>query len=74
MPHPSTSRRHGRNRKALREFEHPPGTRVRVRRDRGDVLETVTESYAFLLDGCLAMIVVEGIPGNTRLDRVEVVP
>lgn len=70
----ATLRRHERNRAMVRDFTHPPGTRVRVLRARGDFLDTVTESHAFLVDDAHAMVVVAGIPGNTSLHRVEALP
>lgn len=68
----ATERRHEKNRAAVRAWTHPPGTAVRVRRARGGTVLSFTSSRAFLLDGKHALIQVEGIPGNTRLDRVEV--
>lgn len=70
MASTSTQRRHEKNREAVRAFKYPPGTAVDVERANGTSLRTVTTSYAFLLDGCHAFVQVEGIPGNTRLDRV----
>jgi hypothetical protein len=69
----STQRRHEKNRAAVRAWRYPPGTAVRVRRARGDTVLSFTASSAFLVDGCHAFVRVEGIPGNTRLDRVEAV-
>lgn len=68
----STQRRHEKNREAVRAFTHGPGTPVRVIRANGEALNTVLTSYAFLLDGCHALVHVEGIPGNVRLSRVKI--
>lgn len=46
------------------------GAPVVVTRANGETLETITESPAFLVAGCHAMIQVRGIPGNTKLSRV----
>lgn len=70
----STERRHERNRAMVRDFTHPPGTAVIVHRANGGAALAFTASHAFLLDGAHALIRIEGIPGNTRLDRVEVLP
>lgn len=48
---------------------HPPGTPVTVRRDSGEVLETVTRSEAWVLCGS-AVVLVKGISGGYRLNRV----
>lgn len=68
----STERRHERNRAAVAAFAHPPGTAVIVHRAKGGTVLAFTASHAFLLDDAHALIRIEGIPGNTRLDRVEV--
>lgn len=73
-PSRSTRLRHERNRAAVAAFTHPPGTAVLVHRANGGTVLGFTASSAFLLDGAHALIQVEGIPGNTRLDRVEVIP
>lgn len=49
----------------------PIGTKVLVRKDDGSVLETTTRSLAWLMGGHSAMIMVEGIAGGYRLDRVK---
>lgn len=71
MTSASTKRRHKRNAALFAEWAGVPiGQRVTVRRARGDVLKTVTESRAEFVNGKHAMIAVAGVPGNTRLDRV----
>lgn len=61
-------------------FSHPVGTRVLVKRDRGEVLETVTRSEAWALGGSgrrpghTAVVMVEGIAGAYLLDRVTAFP
>lgn len=47
------------------------GTPVRVRRDNGDVLETVTRSEPWLMGGHSWMVMVEGIAGGYALHRVD---
>lgn len=73
MPSTSTQRRHERNREAVRDFKHGPGTPVRVSRANGTMLDTRLTSYAFLVDGAHAFVTVEDIPGNVRLSRVTVI-
>lgn len=68
----STERRHQKNREAVVAWTHPVGTRVKVRRANGRDLTTWPETTAFLVDNAHAFIRVQGIPGNTRLDRVRV--
>ncbi|GEM_PF-6003409 len=50
--------------------KHEVGTPVKVRRDNGEVLETVTRSEAWHLDSGVAVIMVKGISGCYRLDRI----
>lgn len=49
----------------------PVGTPVRVRRDNGEVLETVTRSEPWLMGGRYWMVLVKGITGGYSLDRVD---
>ena len=49
--------------------KHPEGTRVVVRRDNGDVLETTTRSPAWVVGGT-AVVSVVGISGGYALERV----
>ncbi len=49
------------------------GTKVRVTRDNGDVVETTTRSAAHVLSGHSAVIFVDGISGCYALERVEIV-
>lgn len=57
-------------------LSYPVGTRVFVKKDRDEVLETVTRSEAWALGGSgnrpghTAVIMVEGISGCYLLDRV----
>lgn len=48
------------------------GTKVNVRRDNGQVLETHTRSGAFIANNGRAVIQVAGISGYYLLDRVTV--
>lgn len=47
------------------------GCKVKVRRDDGSVLETVTRSEAQLMDSNVAVIWIEGIAGCYSLHRVR---
>jgi len=49
----------------------PPGTPVQVLRDNGDRMRTRTRSQAWILGGHTPVVMVEGIAGGYRLDRVE---
>ena len=49
----------------------PPGTRVRVLRDNGSVIETVTRSVPWLLGDGHPMILLEGQRGGYALERVR---
>jgi hypothetical protein len=49
------------------------GTKVRVKRDNGDVVETTTRSAAHVLGGHTAVVFVDGISGCYALERVEIV-
>lgn len=67
----TTKRRHEKARalyEACRGW--PPMTPVTVKRANGLLLESVTESRAWLTPAGGAYVRVYGIPGNTRLDRV----
>lgn len=55
-------------------IRHPRGTRVRVRLDDGSCLNSETRSDAWQLDDGTAVILVVGITGAYRLERVEVRP
>lgn len=50
--------------------QHPEGTPVKVRRDNGEILETVTRSEAWVDENGIQVIMVKGIAGYYRLDRV----
>jgi hypothetical protein len=50
--------------------KHPIGTKVRVRKDNGDVLSTTTRTKAEVLSGHTAVIWVSDIRGCYLLDRV----
>jgi hypothetical protein len=50
--------------------QHDIGTPVSVRMDDGKALETVTHSVAWMLGGHTAVIMLEGISGGYKLDRV----
>lgn len=52
---------------------HPVGTRVTVRKDSGEVVETVTRTEASVLSGHTAVIWLEGISGCYLLDRVTAI-
>lgn len=52
--------------------KYPVGTKVNVKKDNGEVLNTVTRSAADVI-GCMAVIWVEGIAGCYSLDRVTAV-
>jgi hypothetical protein len=52
--------------------KYPVGTKVFVRRDKGEMQETVTRSKAEVLSGHSAVIWLEGISGCYLLDRVHV--
>lgn len=70
MSSASTKRRHKRDAALFAEWVGTPiGQRVTVARANGTTLKTITGSGPVLYDGS-AMIRVEGIPGNTRLERV----
>lgn len=51
--------------------EHRSGIRVQVLLDNGAKFQTTTRSDAFVLSGHSAVIMVEGISGCYRLDRVK---
>lgn len=60
-----------RNRAALKAWKGvPAGTRVRVTRDDGSVLDTRTRSDAYALGDGTAVVLVEGIVGAHALERV----
>lgn len=70
MASASTKRRHARALALYRKRCHwAVGTPVTVRRANGGTLVTVTSSIVWASAGG-AYVRVEGIPGNTRLDRV----
>ncbi len=50
---------------------YPPGTKVIVRKDGGQMAETETKSEAWLLGGHTAVVMVKGISGSYDLSRVE---
>ncbi len=54
---------------AVAKWTHPVGTRVKVRRDNGDTLETVTRSVAWVMCDS-AVVMVDGISGCYALERV----
>lgn len=71
MASQSTERRHKRNLELYRSLcRCRAGTPVLVQRANGEVLDTVTESLVFLLNGG-AYVRVRGIHGNTALHRVS---
>ncbi len=47
----------------------PVGCRVKVKLDDGSVLETLTESQAWVLGGHTAVVTVKGISGGYLLSR-----
>lgn len=50
--------------------QYPEGTPVKVLRDNGEILETVTRSEAWVDEHGIQVIMVKGIAGYYRLDRV----
>lgn len=50
--------------------QYPEGTPVKVCRDNGEILETVTLSEAWVDENGIQVIMVKGIAGCYRLDRV----
>lgn len=50
--------------------QHPVGTMVDVKRDDGTVLTTRTRSIAWTLGDGTQVVMVNGISGGYRLDRV----
>jgi hypothetical protein len=50
--------------------KYPEGTQVTVRRDSGEILETVTRSEAWVDENGIPVILVKGISGYYKLDRV----
>lgn len=54
-------------------WTHPEGTKVTVRRDNGSIHEGQTRSMPWVLGNDSAVILVTGISGCYRLDRVTVV-
>jgi len=56
--------------------QHQPGITVKVKKDGGEQVETITRSEAFMLGksgdypGHTAVIMLEGISGAYSLDRV----
>jgi len=50
---------------------YPEGTPVTVTRDNGEQFETVTRSEAGYAENGIAVIMVKGIAGYYRLDRVR---
>lgn len=70
MPSASTYRRHARAQALYNDrYLWPVGLAVKVRRDNGKTLKTVTIGPVMYSKGG-AYVCVAGIPGNTRLDRV----
>lgn len=49
----------------------PLGAAVYLRKDSGDIIETVTRSAAQVLSGHSAVIWLEGVSGCYHLDRVS---
>lgn len=62
-----------REQKKVEAWTHPIGTRVRVTKDDGAIVETYTNSKAQLLGGHTAVVWLDGIAGCYLLDRVTVV-
>jgi hypothetical protein len=48
----------------------PIGTAVDVRRDNGEILRTKTRSEAWVIPSHAVLVMVEGISGGYRIDRV----
>lgn len=55
----------------MKNTELPIGTKVNVRRDNGDILETVTKSKPWLLGGHTWVVLVHGISGCYDLHRIS---
>lgn len=53
---------------------YPEGTPVTVTRDNGEQFETITRSEAGYAENDMAVIMVKGIAGYYRLDRVRAQP
>lgn len=53
---------------AIKAF--PLGCRVTVRRDNGELLDTVTRSEPWIMGGHSLVVMVEGIAGGYLLERV----
>lgn len=52
----------------------PPGTKVRVKRDLGEIVETTVKYEAQLLGGHTPVVWLDGISGCYLLSRVTPVP
>lgn len=51
----------------------PIGTRVRLRRDNGEVLDTVTRSAAYVCSAGYLVVFLKGVTGYYLAERCDVV-
>jgi hypothetical protein len=54
-------------------LKHPVGTKVALRKDSGEVIETKTRYPAYISDSGHAVCFFEGVSGYYLLDRAEAI-
>lgn len=55
-------------------LKHPVGTRVQLRKDSGEAVDTKTRSEAYVCESGYAVCFLEGVSGYYLLNRVAAAP